>query len=201
MVNMLGGPIGPNGCSNWPFRTGRRHRARRNAADAGPPAFAMRDQDGLRQTGLDRRRGMAHMDHERAPADGRAVHPGGRNAEIVRDLHRRLAGGGDAVDVLRPQPGIRHRVQRRVGVQLDLRHVGDDTEFRGLGGADNGYGLASHGDYPFAGRNSGSVTVSFCFSNITSSGMSSCNASGVCGQSTMLVIMRGPSASCTTAMA
>src|SRR6185437_6210745 len=99
------------------------------------------------------------------------------------------------------EPGIFHCVQRRVRVQLDLGHVGHDAQFGGLGGADNGDGSGSHVDYPFAGRNSGSVMVSSIGSNTTSSFMSSCKASGVCSQSTMLVIMRGPSASSTTAMA
>ena len=119
----------------------------------------------------------------------------------MRGLHRRITGSGDAIDILRPQAGILHRVQCRVGVQLDLRHVGNDAELGGLRSADDGNTGAWHVRYPFAGRNSGSVMVSFCFSNATSSGMSSCKASGVCGQSMMLVIMRGPSAKCTTAMA
>ena len=56
----------------------------------------------------------------------------------MRDRHRRLAGGRDAVDVGGFEHGIGHRVERRVGVQLDLRHVGDDAEPGCLGGADNG---------------------------------------------------------------
>jgi len=39
----------------------------------------------------------------------------------VRDRHRRLAGGRDAVDVGGSEPGIGHRVERRIGVQLDPR--------------------------------------------------------------------------------
>jgi len=39
------------------------------------------------------------MDHERAAADRGAVDPFGRDAEVVRDGHRRLAGGRDPVDV------------------------------------------------------------------------------------------------------
>jgi len=35
---------------------------------------------------------------------------------------------------------------------------------------------------------------------VTSTGMSSLSASGVCGQPTILVIIRGPSSSCTTAI-
>jgi hypothetical protein len=54
------------------------------------------------------------------------------------DCDRRLAGGRDAVDVGRLEPGIGHRIECGVGVQLDLRHVGDDAEPGGFGGADNG---------------------------------------------------------------
>jgi hypothetical protein len=52
----------------------------------------------------------------------------------MRDRHRRLA---DAVDVGGFEAGIGHCVERRVGMQLDLRHVGDDAEPGGFGGADN----------------------------------------------------------------
>jgi hypothetical protein len=57
---------------------------------------------------------------------------------VVRDRHRRLAGGRDAVDVGGFEPGIGHRVERRVGMQLDLRGVGDDAEPGRLGRADDG---------------------------------------------------------------
>src|SRR6185437_8794266 len=93
----------------------RRHRTR-GLADARAAALAMRDEDGLGEPGLDRRRRVANMDHERAAADRGAVDPARRDAEIMRDLLRRLDGGGHAVDVLGLQPGILHRVQRRVGV-------------------------------------------------------------------------------------
>ena len=36
------------------------------------------------------------------------------------------------------EPGIGHCVECRVGVQLDLRHFGDDAEPGGLGGTDDG---------------------------------------------------------------
>ena len=52
-----------------------------------------------------------------------------------------------------------------------------------------------------SGAKSGRLMSSLCFENETVRGMSSCSASGVCGQSTMLVIMVGPSSSFTTAMA
>jgi len=64
---------------------------------------------------------------------------------------------------------------------------------------DKGYFKLRH--YRFAGLNSGSVISSSIFSNATSTGMSRTSASGVCGQSTMLVIIRGPSSSSTTAIA
>ncbi len=119
----------------------------------------------------------------------------------MRDRHRRLAGGRDAVDVGGFEPGIGHRVERRVGMQLDLRHVGDDAELGGLGGADDGDRFRLHRGYLRAGRKRGRVISSSSFSKATSTGMSSCNASGVCGQPVMLVIMRGPSSSSTTAIA
>ena len=78
----------------------RRHR-RARARDAGAAAFAVGDQDRLAQPAFERRRGVADVDHERAAADRGAVDPFGGDAEIMRDRHRRLAGGRDAVDVLR----------------------------------------------------------------------------------------------------
>ena len=69
------------------------------APDPGAAALAMRDQHRLAETRGDRRGGVADMDHERAPTDRGAVDPFRRQAEIMRDRHRRLAGGRDAVDV------------------------------------------------------------------------------------------------------
>ncbi len=45
----------------------------------------------------------------------------------MSDRHRRLAGGRNAVDVGGLEPGIGHSIERRVGMQLDVRHVGDDA--------------------------------------------------------------------------
>src|ERR1700732_4318354 len=119
----------------------------------------------------------------------------------MRDLLWRLDRGGKTVDIGQFQAGIGDGVQCRIRMQLDLRHVGDHTEFGGLGGADDGNLVPAHDAYPFAGRNKGRVMLSSSLSNVTSSFMSSSSASGVCGQSTILVIMRGPSSSSATAVA
>ncbi len=85
----------------------------------------------------------------------------------MRDRHRRLAGGGDAVDVGRLEPGVGHRVEGGVGMQLDLRHVGDDAEPSGLGSADNGDRFRLHRGYLRAGRKRGRVISSSSFSKAT----------------------------------
>ena len=77
---------------------GRRHDIA-SAPDTGAAAFAMRDQHRLAQARLDRRGGVADMDHEGAAADRGPVDPFRGEAEVMRDCHRRLAGGRDAVDV------------------------------------------------------------------------------------------------------
>ena len=89
--------------------------------DPGAAALAMRDQYRLAETQANRRGGVADMDHERAAADRGAVDPFRREAEMMRDRHRRLAGGRDAVDVGGLEPGVGHRVERGAGMQLDLR--------------------------------------------------------------------------------
>src|SRR6185312_17098869 len=111
------------------------------------------------------------------------------------------AGGGDAVDVLGLQAAVGQGVQGRVGMQADHRHVGDPAHLGGLGRADDRNRFLLHRSYPFAGSKSGREMSSVCLAKLTWSGMSSCRASGVCGQPTMLVIICGPSASFTTAMA
>jgi len=170
------------------------------AADPGAAALAMRDQHRLAQPRGDRGGGVADMDHEGAAADRGAVDPFRGQAEIVRNRHRGLAGGRHTVDVGGFEAGIGHRVQCRVGMQLDLRHVGDDAEPGGLGGADNGDRFRFHRNYLRAGRKRGRVISSSSFSKATSTGMSSSSASGVCGQPVMFVIMRGPSSSSMTAI-
>ena len=122
----------------------RRRRARQ-FADHRLAAFGMGDQHGLAEAGLDRRRGVADMQHERAAADRGAVDPGRRDAEVMGDLLRRFHRGGDAVDVGEFQPGIGDGVERRIRMQLDLRHVGDDAELGGLGRADDGDCVSAHG--------------------------------------------------------
>jgi hypothetical protein len=68
------------------------------AADAAAAAFAMRDQRRIAPPRGDRRGGMAHMDHQRAAAARGAVDPFRREAQVIRNRHRRLAGGRDPVD-------------------------------------------------------------------------------------------------------
>ena len=174
-------------------RTGR-------AADVRLAAFGVGDQHRLAEARFDRRRRVADVDHERAAADRGVVHPCRLDAEVMTDLLRRFDRGGKSVDVLDGEARIRNRVQRCVRVQLDLRDVGDDAEFCGFGRTDDGYLVSTHCDQPFAGTNRGRVVLSSIFSNLTCTFMSSCSASGVCGQSTTLVIMRGPSSSSTTAI-
>src|SRR5262249_24655102 len=105
---------------------------------------------------------------------------------------------GDAVDVAQRQARVGHRVQRALHVQLERAVTGQPAELVGLGRArdDDARGPA-HGA---AGPNNGRVT-SPRGSNRTRSGMSSSSASGVAGSPTMLVIIRGPSSSWTTAIA
>ena len=78
------------------------------ASDAGATALAGRDQYRLAQARGDRRGGVADMDHEGAAADRGAVDPFRRQAKIMRDRDRRLAGCRDAVDV--GGFGIGHRI-------------------------------------------------------------------------------------------
>ena len=68
-------------------------------ADARAAAFAVGDEDGIAQPLVDRRRGVAHVQHERASAHHRAVHPGRGDAEITGQVRRPFGRGGEAVDV------------------------------------------------------------------------------------------------------
>ncbi len=62
----------------------------------------------------------------------------------MRDLLRRLDRGGKAVDIGQFQAGVGDRVQRGVGMQLDLRDIGNDAELGGFGGADDGDLIPAH---------------------------------------------------------
>jgi hypothetical protein len=132
-------PHRPIGLLELAGEAGGRHDIA-GAPDPGAAAFAMRDQHRLTQARGDRRGGVADVDHQRAAADRSAVDPfrGQAQIQIVCHGHRGLAGGRDAVDVGELEAGIGHRVECRVGVQLDLRDVGDDAEPRGLGSTDDG---------------------------------------------------------------
>ena len=66
----------------------------------------MRDQHRLAQPGLDRRGGVADMDHKRAAANPGAVDPFRRETQIMRDRRRRLANGREAINVRRLRPHI-----------------------------------------------------------------------------------------------
>ena len=123
----------------------------RGTADVRFAAFGVRDQHGLAQAGLDRGRRVADMQHERTAADRGAVDPGRRDAEIMRDLLRRLDRGGKAVDIGQFQSGIGDGIQRGVRVQLDLRDIGDNAEFGGFGGADDGNLIPAHDFNPSPG--------------------------------------------------
>jgi len=104
-----------------------------------------------------------------------------REAEIMLDRHRRLAGGRDAVDVGGFEPGIGHRVERGVGIQLDLRSVGDDAEVGGLGHP-RWRSISAASRLPPGRAEEGQCDLVVELSRRRSTGMSSYNASGVCGQ-------------------
>ena len=80
----------------------------------------MGDQDRVRVACLDGGCGVTDVQHERAAADGAAVHPAWRDAEIVGDGDGRFAGRCDPVDVLGLQSCIGEGVEGRIGMELDL---------------------------------------------------------------------------------
>ena len=104
----------------------------------------MGDENGIAQPLVDRRRGVAHMQHEGASAHHRTVHPGRGDAEVVGQVRRPFGRGGEAVDVRRLQPRVGHRVERGIGVELDLGEVGNKSEFGGFGGTDDRNGFPFH---------------------------------------------------------
>ena len=106
-----------------PFELGRQRcapAAPAAPADAGASALAVGDQDGVRVAGLDGGRRVTDVQHERTAADGTAVHPPRRDAEIVGDGDWRFAGGCDPVDVLGLQPRVCERVEGGIGMELNL---------------------------------------------------------------------------------
>ena len=123
-----------------------RRRAREAArADARAPAFAVSDQHGLAEAGIDRRGGVTDMQHKGAAADTRAVRIGGRNSHIVGQVGWADPGAGDAVDVLWSQSGVRHRIERGVRMEADNGNIRDAAHLGGFGGADHGNGFLFHG--------------------------------------------------------
>src|SRR5581483_2997847 len=148
---------------------------------------------------LDGGGGVADMDHERAAADARAVDEVRRDAEVLGDGDGGLAGAEDAIDLVLRDAGVGEGVERGLGVELERRLVRNDADRVGLGRADDRGAHAQAHAAP-RGRKKGSVICSFCSSNVTSSGMSTCSASGVCSTPTMFVIMCGPSSSWTMAI-
>ena len=124
-----------------------------------------------------------------------------RDAQVVGERRRRLAGGGDAVDVSGADARIRKGVKRRVSVQLQLAHVRNPAELRGLRRTHHGNLRQAQDASPAAGAKSGRAISSLTCSKVTSRGMSSTSASGVCSQPTMLDMSRTPSSSSTRAMA
>ena len=164
-------------------------------AHPGPARLPVGDQHRPGVPGPDRRGRVPHVQQERGAADAGAVDPARRDAERVRHLDRpRRGDGGDPVDVAQRQARVGHRVQRALHVQLQRGMVRQPANPVGLGRPrDDDPGHRS-------GPNTGRLT-SPRGSNRTRSGMSSCSASGVAGRPTMLVIIRGPSSSSTTAIA
>ena len=113
-------------------------------AEPGASALAVGDQDGGAQPLVDRGGGVAHQQHEGTTPDRGPVQPLGHDAEVVRDLDRVVTAGRNAVDVAELEPGIGDRVERRVGVELDLRHGRDLAELGGFRSADDGNGVGLH---------------------------------------------------------
>src|SRR5690606_6843623 len=96
---------------------------------------------------------------------------------------------------------------RGIGVEHDLGDVGDLAHLGGLGSPDDGDGVRPHDapptvavDCSFTGVKSGRTMSSLIGSKVTWRSMSSTSASGVWSQPTMLVVIRGPASSWTTAM-
>ena len=92
----------------------RMRRSPEGPAHPGELIRAVADENGLAQTGLDRRRGVLDVELEARPAGHGAVGVGRRQAEVLdHDLHvvgcdvlPAGAGAAVAVDVAEPQPAI-----------------------------------------------------------------------------------------------
>src|SRR6516164_5793905 len=103
IVNMVGGPMTPNGTSNWPARLpGDVGRGVAATLDLPLSPWVMRAV--VHRPSLIAAAGVAHMDHERTAADRSA--PGRCDAEVVGNGGWRLAGGGDAIDIRGLQAGV-----------------------------------------------------------------------------------------------
>ncbi len=98
----------------------------------------MGDEHDLAHPGRDGGGGVADVEHERAPAHAGAVDVGGRDAEVLRDSDRALAGAGDAVDLRLVDAAVGDGVAGGVGVKTDGGQVRDAPELGRLGGADDG---------------------------------------------------------------
>ncbi len=87
-------------------------------------------------------------------------------------------------------------------MQADLGGSGMEPRSGGLGSADHGDGPGGYIRVsPPGGTAAAVIVLARAAAKATSSGMSRTSASGVCGQSMMLVLIRGSFASFTTAMA
>jgi len=102
----------------------------------------------------------------------------------VRDLLRGFHGMAMPSMFGQFQSGIGDGVERRIRMELDLRHVGDDAEFVVSAAPTTATAFLRMVLSP-SPDGTGKGDLSSSFSNATSSFMSSSRASGVCGQSMM----------------
>ncbi len=145
---------------------------------------------------------MPDVQQERRSADARAVHPARDDAERVGDLDRSWrADRRDPVDVLQREAGVSDRVERGLGMQLERGVIRKLAELVGFGcSGDNDVGHGAVSAAVAAGVKSGRLRSPRRV-KVTRSGMSSTRSSGVFGTPMRLAIIRGPSASWTTAIA
>ena len=119
MVNMVGGPVGPVHCSNWALRQERAAAAPAAAADAGPSAFTVGDEDGGGEAGFDGGGSMAHMEHEGTAANGGAIDVLRDDAEVPGNFGG-AACAGDTVDIRRLEAGFLHGEDSGLSLQAEL---------------------------------------------------------------------------------